>query len=124
MPPAIPATNNEVTLTTPSKPPEVGCSPEAEPLIPETSSPNSSFQGLKPLKTYTLSVPPESALYRVNFRPSATKISVVSRSGDTIVRCGDSVKTYRCQPGNPLNISYGSGIEIKNGCKIPAKLMW
>lgn len=104
------ATNSEVTIpATPDKPPDAGSAPEAAPKIPETPSPvpaNSDPERPKPLKTYFLSVPPEGVLYRVNFKPPAAKISVASQSGDTIVRCGDNVKAYRCQPGNTLKISY------------------
>ena len=45
---------------------------------------------VKPLKNYFLILLPDGSRQEVKIDPPATRIEVISESGDTIVRCGDS----------------------------------
>jgi hypothetical protein len=74
-------------------------SPVAEPSTTETTAPTA-----KPLKTYAMSLMPESAEQRVKIEPAAKKLVVNLDSADVALRCGDGTNTYSCTAGKPLKI--------------------
>lgn len=61
--------------------------------------------GTVPLKTYFLPVPSEGIQHRVKLDPAATRLRVLAESGNGSIQCGDSVQTYHCAAGKPLDIS-------------------
>ena len=63
-------------------------------------------ESVQPLKTQFLLSLPQGSRREVEIDPPATRIVVTSQSGDTAIRCGDSVRGYSCAPGKRLELTY------------------
>ncbi len=72
-----------------------------------------SQQEVKPLKSYFLTLLPNGSRQSIKIDPPATRISVISESGDTAVRCGDRLQNYSCIPGKRLELAYEGDIPIE-----------
>ena len=70
----------------------------------EVNSPATTEQ-MQPVATYYLAVT-EGIRKEVKITPPATKIAVISQSGDTTIRCGDGQNAYSCSPGKRLELEY------------------
>ncbi|MBE9129473.1 MULTISPECIES: hypothetical protein [unclassified Coleofasciculus] len=78
---------------------------ENDPAIRNADDESQELLQKSPLKTYFLSVLAGGSRQFVKLNPPATKVIVFSQVGNKAVRCGDSIHTYDCLPGNPLKIS-------------------
>ena len=72
-----------------------------------------SKEAIKPLKNYFLTLLPDGTRQNIKIDPPATKISIISESGDTAVRCGDGYQNYSCIPGKRVEIFYDRDIPIE-----------
>ncbi|MGF1490671.1 MAG: hypothetical protein ACFBSE_26565 [Prochloraceae cyanobacterium] len=72
-----------------------------------------SQQEIKPLKNYFLILLPNGSRQSIKINPPATRISVISESGNTAVRCGDRLQNYSCIPGQRLELAYEEDIPIE-----------
>lgn len=48
----------------------------------------------------------------VKIDPPATKIVVISQSGDSTIRCGDEQNAYSCSPGKRLELIYSTDTPV------------
>lgn len=58
----------------------------------------------QPLKTYSLTLIPDNPRQQITLDPPATRIKVTMELGNSAVRCGDRLDSYRTLPGKPLTI--------------------
>ena len=81
------------------------------PLNEEDSS--LSTEAVKPLKNYFLTLLSDGSRREIKIDPPATRIEVISESGDTAVRCGDGFQNYSCIPGKRLELVYDRDAPIE-----------
>ncbi len=72
-----------------------------------------SIEAVKPLKSYFLTLLPDGARQEIKINPPATRIAIISESGDTAVRCGDGFQNYSCIPGKRLELVYDRDTPIE-----------
>lgn len=78
----------------------------------EISSDNAP-ETLQSERTYLLTLLPGGGRQVLKIEPPATRLAIVSQSGDLAVRCGDGIRNYSCIPGKLLQIESDSSIPIE-----------